>query len=83
MTLFAEGSEQPGVSSTLDEDAKEKPAAATTGSQDSVTSTSGVNGESGGGEPKPQALHRTLSIFLRNLAATITQQEVEAVRHSD
>jgi hypothetical protein len=30
-------------------------------------------------EPKPRPLHRTLSIFLRNLSPTITQQEVEAV----
>lgn len=32
-------------------------------------------------EPKPRALHRTCSIFLRNLAPTITKQEVEAVRN--
>ena len=30
-------------------------------------------------EPKPRPLHRTLSIFLRNLAPSITKQEVEAV----
>ena len=30
-------------------------------------------------EPKPRALHRTASIFLRNLAPTITKQEVEAL----
>jgi RNA recognition motif-containing protein len=30
-------------------------------------------------QPKPQAFHRTHSIFLRNLAPTITKQEVEAV----
>nr|CAD7392498.1 unnamed protein product [Timema cristinae] len=30
-------------------------------------------------EPKPRPLHRTASIFLRNLAPTITKQEVEAV----
>ena len=30
-------------------------------------------------EPKPRALHKTQSIFLRNLAPTITHQEVEAV----
>ena len=30
-------------------------------------------------EPKPQALHKTLSLFLRNLHANITKQEVEAV----
>jgi len=29
--------------------------------------------------PKPRALHKTQSIFLRNLAPTITHQEVEAV----
>jgi len=28
---------------------------------------------------KPRALHKTQSIFLRNLAPTITHQEVEAV----
>jgi len=31
------------------------------------------------GEPKPRALHKTQSIFLRNLVPTITHQEVEAV----
>nr|CAD7424962.1 unnamed protein product [Timema monikensis] len=30
-------------------------------------------------EPKPRPLHRTASIFLRNLAPTITKQEVEAM----
>lgn len=30
-------------------------------------------------EPKPRALHRTSSIFLRNLAPTITKAEVEAM----
>ena len=35
--------------------------------------------EEGEEEPQPQALHRTSSIFLRNLAPTITKQEVEAV----
>lgn len=28
---------------------------------------------------RPRALHKTASIFLRNLAPTITKQEVEAV----
>ena len=28
---------------------------------------------------KPRALHKTASIFLRNLAPTITKQEVEAM----
>lgn len=28
---------------------------------------------------KPKALHKTTSIFLRNLSPTITKQEVEAV----
>lgn len=28
---------------------------------------------------KPKALHKTTSIFLRNLAPTITRQEVEAI----
>lgn len=32
--------------------------------------------------PRPRALHKTASIFLRNLAPTITKQEVEAVSHS-
>ena len=31
------------------------------------------------GEAQPKALHKTKSIFLRNLAATITKQEVETV----
>lgn len=30
-------------------------------------------------DPRPRALHKTASIFLRNLAPTITKQEVEAV----
>ena len=30
-------------------------------------------------EPKPRNLHQTSSIFLRNLAPTITKQEVDAV----
>ncbi|KAK7086724.1 hypothetical protein SK128_028093 [Halocaridina rubra] len=30
-------------------------------------------------DPKPRALHKTASIFLRNLAPTITKQEVEAM----
>merc|ERR1712045_640546 len=30
-------------------------------------------------QPKPRALHKTTSIFLRNLAPTITKQEVEAM----
>ena len=30
-------------------------------------------------EEKPRPLHRTNSIFLRNLAPTITKQEVEGV----
>lgn len=30
-------------------------------------------------EMKPRALHKTVSIFLRNLAPSITKQEVEAV----
>lgn len=32
--------------------------------------------------PKPRALHKTSSIFLRNLAPSITKQEVEAVSES-
>jgi len=32
-------------------------------------------------EKEPRALHKTSSIFLRNLAPTITKAEVEAVRH--
>lgn len=31
-------------------------------------------------EKEPRALHKTSSIFLRNLAPTITKAEVEAVR---
>lgn len=30
---------------------------------------------------KPRALHKTLSIFLRNLVPSITRQEVEAVSY--
>jgi len=30
-------------------------------------------------EPKPRALHKTLSIFLRNLPCAVTKQEVEEV----
>ena len=35
--------------------------------------------EEGEAEDKPKPLHKTQSIFLRNLAPTITKQEVEAV----
>ena len=35
--------------------------------------------EEGEEETQPRALHQTCSIFLRNLAPTITKQEVEAV----
>ena len=38
-----------------------------------------VEPEEGEEEPQPRALHKTCSIFLRNLAPTITKQEVEAV----
>ena len=50
--------------------------------------TNGENGDDNGeekkmevenNEPKPRALHKTTSIFLRNLAPTITKQEVEAM----
>lgn len=37
------------------------------------------DGEDKDAETKPRALHQTLSIFLRNLAPTITKQEVEAM----
>lgn len=33
-----------------------------------------------GGPVQPRELHRTASIFLRNLAPTITKLEVEAVK---
>ena len=33
-------------------------------------------------EAKPQAFHKTNSIFLRNLAPAITKQEVEAVSNN-
>ena len=35
--------------------------------------------ENGKDEKQPRALHRTTSIFLRNLAPTITKAEVEAM----
>ena len=35
--------------------------------------------ENGKDEEQPRALHRTTSIFLRNLAPTITKAEVEAM----
>lgn len=38
-----------------------------------------VDKEEGEEETQPRALHQTCSIFLRNLAPTITKQEVEAV----
>jgi len=48
-----------------------------------VASATSAAGNTGNGEtstePKPRALHKTQSIFLRNLAPTITHQEVEAV----
>ena len=33
--------------------------------------------------PKPRPLHKTSSIFLRNLAPTITMQEVSCIIHAD
>lgn len=35
------------------------------------------------GPPRPRALHKTASIFLRNLAPSITKQEVESVSEYD
>ena len=35
--------------------------------------------EEGDKSPKPRALHKTSSIFLRNLPPTVTKQEVEAM----
>ena len=54
------------------------------GDADAVTSTTSNANEETQSQPKPQPkpLHRTLSIFLRNLAPMITQQEVEAVCRS-
>lgn len=37
------------------------------------------NGEIGDKDDEGKALHRTQSIFIRNLAPNITKQEVEAV----
>lgn len=52
-----------------------------------VTAASGENGDNGvvevNEEPKPRALHKTASIFLRNLAPTITKTEVETVSSCD
>jgi RNA recognition motif-containing protein len=39
---------------------------------------SGEDGESSS-EPRPRALHRTSSVFLRNLAPSITKAEIEAI----
>jgi hypothetical protein len=72
-----DGLASPAKSTAL-ADSKDKDAAGS-GDTDAVTSTSNINGESNS-EPKPKPLHKTLSIFLRNLAPTITHQEVEAVR---
>ena len=41
--------------------------------------TKEVEQEEGDKSPKPRALHKTSSIFLRNLPPTVTKQEVEAM----
>jgi len=44
-----------------------------------VVPATGGSHETPAAETKPCALHKTQSIFLRNLAPTITHQEVEGV----
>lgn len=55
---------------------QEKPASSA-GADDNVTETIDLDKEKDG--PHPRALHRTSSIFLRNLAPSITKAEIEAI----
>ena len=45
--------------------------------------TKDQNGTAEAEDTRPRALHKTCSIFLRNLAPSITKQEVEAVSLSN
>lgn len=55
---------------------QEKPASSTV-ADDNITETIDLDKEKDG--PHPRALHRTSSIFLRNLAPSITKAEIEAI----
>ena len=57
----------------MEEDGEEKP------KDVAAADKKNEEGENGGDESKPRALHKTASIFLRNLSPTITKQEVEAM----
>lgn len=61
---------------SVDKVDKEKPASST-GADDNVTETIDLDKEKDTSHPR--ALHRTSSIFLRNLAPSITKAEIEAV----
>ncbi len=61
-----------------EEDKKEEAAESKDG-KDKDAEEEGQADEEGGSGKKPRALHKTASIFLRNLAPTITKQEVEAM----
>ena len=51
--------------------------------EDKEEDTKEHNGSAEAEDTKPRALHKTLSIFLRNLAPSITKQEVESVSRSN
>ena len=51
--------------------------------KDKDEDTKDHNGSAEAEDTKPRALHKTLSIFLRNLAPSITKQEVESVSRSN
>lgn len=61
---------------SVDKVDKEKPASST-GADDNVTETIDLDKEKDTSHPR--ALHRTSSIFLRNLAPSITKAEIEAI----
>ncbi|CAG2197503.1 Serrate RNA effector molecule homolog A,Serrate RNA effector molecule homolog B,Serrate RNA effector molecule homolog [Mytilus edulis] len=64
----------PGVSSTDDVTAKPKEEGKSLDEKEVDTTQKDEDTN-----PKPKALHKTCSIFLRNLAPSITKQEVEAM----
>uniref|UniRef100_A0A8V5GXL3 Uncharacterized protein n=1 Tax=Melopsittacus undulatus TaxID=13146 RepID=A0A8V5GXL3_MELUD len=44
-----------------------------------VPSSSSMGGSMGGGDPKPRPLHKTCSLFMRNIAPNISQAEIVAL----
>lgn len=75
-------SRPPGKEKEEDEDATNgdnKDAEEDKEMKDGDKADDGDKMEEDDGEPKPRPLHKTSSIFLRNLAPTITKQEIEAM----